>query len=252
MTLASLLMGICGLTGMQLFMCSVRPRLVHGNCTPTAYPAMVLANSGEAADSLFKVDRGHKSAAENLLAKVYRNVSETCRAYANSCAHHANCPLYRHCSFGVHRNFNTFMRSTTTMMTVVTDSSWVDLLHQGMRAYPTPGAAVVFFVVVYTSFMYGLFLLFIAILLENFDTTDAEKEDIQRAALRIRVMKASPTSQIAHLLPLEPNTLVQIPCYDGPSFSNFGFFLRTNPVLKMFFTNSEDQSCHGLVDWCFF
>ena len=76
-------------------------------------------------------------------------------------------------------------------------------------------AAVVFFVVVYTSFMYGLFLLFIAILLENFDTTDAEKEDIQRAALRIRVMKASPTSQIAHL-------------------------------------NSEDQSCHGLVDWCFF
>jgi hypothetical protein len=45
------------------------------------------------------------------------------------------------------------------------DSSWTDLLYRGIRSYPSPGPAVVFFVVTYCVFMYGLFIFFIAILL---------------------------------------------------------------------------------------
>jgi len=62
------------------------------------------------------------------------------------------------------------------MMFAVMDSSWYHLLYRGMRSFPTPSAAVVFFVIIYNLFIYGLFILFISILLENFETTDGEKE----------------------------------------------------------------------------
>jgi len=162
-------------------MCPVRPTMISGVCTPRVFPTTT-------------------EAYESNVGGV--NNSDVCPLYSNACVHHQDCPLYRECAFGLRRNFNTFWRALATMMFAVMDSSWDTLLYRAMRSYPTPGAAVVFFVMVYFLFMYGLFILFIAILLENFDTTDSEKENIQRAALRIRVMKVLKGQQMRQMLAL--------------------------------------------------
>lgn len=85
------------------------------------------------------------------------------------------------------------------MMFIVMDSSWLIVFYQAMRFHLTPAAAVVLFVLVSFTFVYALFILFTAILLENFDTTDTEKEDIQKAALCIRVMKVLKGQQMRQM-----------------------------------------------------
>jgi hypothetical protein len=180
-------LGVAGLAGMQLFMCPVRPPMIDGKCDPPVFPP--------ADDTTLPAPEGVPEAPEAAPEGV-------CPLYSNACAHHGDCPLFRNCAFGVRRNFNTTFRSLAALMFTVMDSSWVQLMYTSMRSYPTPGAAVAFYVVTYCAFMYGFFVLFISILLENFDTTDAEKEDIQRAALRIKVMKVlkgQQQRQIEHL-----------------------------------------------------
>ena len=197
-------LGIWGLAGMQLFMCPVRPRLHSNACYPRAFPAAVLNMSSTetavASTSTYAAySAQYISYGQQAQAMAGLEAGQLCDTYSSACSHHADCPLYRNCAFGLKRNFNTFFRASATMMVAVQDSSWVQLLYQGMRSYPTPGAAVVFFTVVYMSCMYGLFMLFLAILLENFDTTDEEKEDIQKAALRIRVLKVLKGQQTRQL-----------------------------------------------------
>jgi hypothetical protein len=149
-----------GLSGMQIFQCNVRPKVINNTCTKSDFPD-ASDHSAQRENSEY-LGGGNSSVVAGYLEG--RN-TYVCPIFSSVCNHHVNCPLFRNCAFDVQLNFNSFWRSTTTSMVMLMDSSWTDLLYRGMRSYPSPGPAVVFFVVTYCVFMYGLFIFFIAILL---------------------------------------------------------------------------------------
>jgi hypothetical protein len=149
-----------GLSGMQIFQCDVRPKVINNTCTARVFP--VATDHSAQRENTAYLGGGNSSI---LAAYLGGRNNSVCPIFSSVCDHHVNCPLFRHCAFDVQLNFNSFWRSTTTSMVMLMDSSWTDLLYRGMRSYPTPGPAVVFFVVTYCVFMYGLFIFFIAILL---------------------------------------------------------------------------------------
>lgn len=155
------------LAGMQIFQCPVRPKVINGTCTHQVFP--VATNDGIAADLesnfMDEIGAGVSPDLTGVTAYLGNQNTSVCPVYSSICDHHVNCPLFRHCAFGLQLNYNSFWRSTTTSMVMLMDSSWTDILYRGMRSYPTPSPAVVFFVCTYCVFMYGLFILFVAILL---------------------------------------------------------------------------------------
>ena len=80
------------------------------------------------------------------------------------------------CPFELRRNFNTFWNSLTSMFLVFTAEGWTDLMTDGMRLQSAGPlgiyAAIFFFLGSYLFFHHVMANLFIAVILDNFSTSE--------------------------------------------------------------------------------
>ena len=67
---------------------------------------------------------------------------------------------------------------------VTTGEGWVEKMEMGARALDSGWLGVLFFIVFYIVSFYMLYNLFIGVILEEFELTDDEKQELQLANFR--------------------------------------------------------------------
>ena len=92
------------------------------------------------------------------------------------------------CPFRLRRNFNTFVDAMTSMFVIFTAEKWSDIMLDGMRAQSTGFmgiyAAIIFFVLSYLFFNQVMANMFIAVIIDNFSTSEAVKTELQEKSFR--------------------------------------------------------------------
>jgi hypothetical protein len=80
------------------------------------------------------------------------------------------------CPFRLRRNFNTFFNSMTSIFVIFTAEKWSDIMLDGMRSQSTGFmgiyAAIIFFTLSYMFFNQVLANMFIAVIIDNFSTSE--------------------------------------------------------------------------------
>jgi hypothetical protein len=111
------------------------------------------------------------------------------------CINSLECPLYSEeisgtaaCPFDLRRNFNTFHNGLISMFVIFTGERWTDIMIDGMRSqsvgFLKSSAAIFFFASSYFFFNLVLANLFIAVLLDNFSTSEKVKMDLQEKSFK--------------------------------------------------------------------
>jgi len=96
------------------------------------------------------------------------------------------------CSFELRRNFNTFWNALTAMFVIFTAENWSDIMNDGMRSQSTGFmgiyAAIIFFVISYLFFNHVMANMFIAVILDNFSTSEEVKSNLQEQSFRQKMI----------------------------------------------------------------
>lgn len=114
----------------------------------------------------------------------------TCLDPYAKCTHSKHCALYSEelqgkqvCSFELRRNFNTFWNSLTSMFVIFTAEKWTAIMTDGMRLQSAGPleiyAAIFFFFGAYLFFNHVMANMFVAVILDNFSTSQEVKIDLQ-------------------------------------------------------------------------
>jgi hypothetical protein len=123
----------------------------------------------------------------------------TCHDPFANCINSKLCPLFSEeltgkdtCAFALRRNFNSFKDSVTSMFVIFTAEGYTDLLVEGMRQQSTGPlgiyAAILFFTASYLFFNHVIANLFIAVILDNFSTSEAVKLDLQEQMFNRKIL----------------------------------------------------------------
>lgn len=98
--------------------------------------------------------------------------------------------VFEHCPWDQYRNFNTFGNAIVQLFFVTTgDNSWVDVMHRGMRSGPSIWPGILFFIFFYCVSLYCICNLFICVILEEFELSDAQKQQLQVGQHRVMLIK---------------------------------------------------------------
>jgi len=97
--------------------------------------------------------------------------------------------IYENCPWDENVNFNTFLNGIIVLVYVTTGEAWSDIMGRGMRSYASVWPGMVFFIVFHVIGFYMLYNLFIGVIVQEFELTDEQKEDMQLGFFRVKILK---------------------------------------------------------------
>jgi hypothetical protein len=96
------------------------------------------------------------------------------------------------CSFSIRHNFNTFWNALSAMFVIFTGEDWVEIMTNGMRLHSSVSSigiysSIIFFTISYVFFNHIMANLFIAVIIDNFSTSEEVKTDLQESIFQQRM-----------------------------------------------------------------